>query len=143
MPWRSSLACQRDVPMRAERGLGRRDEPKRPSRETTRERTVDNALLARLRQSIHLRSTRLDVVYQARMEALARVRAQRTAVLEELLERLGPLLPALAEPLSLVEVARAGRGTLIHLRALLFLGQRPPFRAPASTSAEKPEASSW
>ena len=139
MPWRSSLACQRGEPMRAERGLGSRDEPKRPSRETTREGTVDNAVLARLRQGIHLRSTRLDVVYQARMEALARVRAQRTAVLEELLGRLRPLLPALAEPLSLLEVAGAGRDTLIHLRAVLVVGQRPPFRAPASAGAEKPE----
>jgi hypothetical protein len=115
------------------------DALKRPSRQTTREGTVDHALLARLRQSIHLRSTRLDVVYQARMEALARVRVRRTAVLEELLGLLGPLLPALAEPLSLLEVAGADRGTLIHLRALLVLGQRPPFRAPASAGAEKPE----
>ena len=121
--------------MRAERGESQ-DGPKRPSRETTREGI---AVPARLRQSIHLRSTRLDVVYQARMEALSRVRAQRTAVLEELLGRLGPLLPALAEPLSLLEVAGVGRGTLIHLRALLVLGQRPPFRATATACAEKPE----
>ena len=139
MPWRSSLACQRGVPMRAELDLGSRDGPTNPSRETTRKEAADNAVLAPLRQSIHLRSTRLDVVYQARMEALARVRAQRTAVLEELLGRLRPLLPALAEPLSLLEVAGTDRGTLIHLRALLVLGQRPPFRAPASASAEKPE----
>jgi hypothetical protein len=125
--------------MRAERDLGGPHALKRPSRETTREGTVDPALLARLGRSIHLRSTRLDVVYQARMEALARVRARRTAVLEELLGRLGPLLPALAEPLSLFEVAGAGRGTWIHLRALLLLGQRPPFRTPAIAGAEKPE----
>ena len=98
-----------------------------------------SAVLARLRQSIHLRSTRLDVVYQARMEALARVRAERTLVLEELLGRLGPLLRALAESLSLLEVAGAGRGALIHLRAPLVLGQRPPFRASAIAGAEKPE----
>jgi len=103
------------------------------------EEPPDNPVLARLRQSIHLRSTRLDVVYQARMEALARVRAQRTVVLEELLGRLGPLLPALAEPLSLLEVAGAGRGSLIHLRALLVLGQRPPFRASAIAGDQKPE----
>jgi hypothetical protein len=125
--------------MRAERGLGGSDALKRPSRETTREGTVDPASLARLRETIHLRSTRLDIVYQARMEALARVRVQRVAVLEELLGRLGPLLPALAEPLSLFDVTGAGRGTLIHLRALLVLGQRPPFRAPAREGAEKPE----
>ena len=125
--------------MRAEGGLGGPDALKRPSRQTTREGTVDPASLARLRQSIHLRSTRLDVVYQARMEALGRVRIRRTAVLEELLGRLGALLPALVEPLSLFDVTGAGRGTLIHLRALLVLGQRPPFRAPAREGAEKPE----
>jgi hypothetical protein len=125
--------------MRAERGLGSPDALKRPSRETTGEEPADNPVLARLRQSIHLRSTRLDVAYRARMEALAKVRAQRTVVLVELLGRLGPLLPALAEPLSLLEVAGAGRATLIHLRALLVLGQRPPFPAPASAGAEKPE----
>jgi len=124
--------------MRAERGESQ-DGPKRPSRETTLEGMPNDAVLVRLRQNIHLRSTRLDVVYQARMEGLSRVRAQRTAVLEELLGRLGPLLPALAEPLSLLEVAGAGRGTLIHLRALLVLGQRPPFRAMAVADARKPE----
>ena len=66
------------------------------------------------------------------------VRIRRTAVLEELLGRLGALLPALVEPLSLLEVAGAGRGTWTHLRALLVVGQRPPFRA-ASAGAEKPE----
>jgi len=38
------------------------------------------------------------------------------------------VLPALAEPLSLLEVAGAARGRPLHLRTFLVLGQRPPFR---------------
>ena len=99
----------------------------RPSQQTTRDGVPDSLLLAHLSRDIHRRCTRLDAAYQTRMRAISRSRAEQSAVLDQLLGNLRRVLPALVEPLSLLEVNSATRVGLLHLRGTLLLGERPPF----------------
>jgi hypothetical protein len=99
-------------------------------RRLTREQSPDPELRRKCVEGIQQAATRLDAAYLLHMQTVSRARAEEAALFGDILRALGPVLPALATPLLVLDVSSPGRPALLHLRAMLLFGERPPPAVP-------------
>ncbi len=93
-------------------------------RRPTREQPPEPALLRRA-QTLPEAATRLDAAYRMQLEAVSRAHAEEAALLGALLEGVRAALPALVQPLVLLDVGAPSRPQLLHVRTVLVFGEMP------------------
>jgi hypothetical protein len=116
----------------------REEPPQDVFRRPTREQAPDAELRRFCAEALEKQATRLDAVYRLQMEAISRARAEEAALLEDVLDRVKPALPALASPLLVLDASAPSRPELLHLRALLLFGEIP--RATTRLGSQSVEA---
>ncbi len=103
-------------------------------RRPTREQRPDARLRARA-GAVSEAATRLDAAYRLHMEVVTSARAEEAALLSTVLAAVRPSLPALVRPLLVLDTSAPGRPELLHLRAVLVLGETP---RPTAAGSPKP-----